>query len=242
MRRLPQSIRKRWQRLGLFLRGIQPGNLDDATLLGLGLPRRATILEIGCNDGYHTRMFLRLFPEARVFCFEPDARARRRFEEKTRDPRVRLFPFAIGASDGLAAFHASGGNPLGDQPHPDLPADWDLSGSLRRPTGHLQANPGVRFDEVVQVEVRTLDRWTEEEGVETIDFIWADVQGAEMDLIRGAQKALRRTRFLYTEYNDHQLYEGQPSLKTISASLPDFRIRIRYPDDVLLENQRWAQD
>lgn len=238
MRRLPQSIRKRWQRLGLFLRGIQPGNLDDATLLGLGLPRRATILEIGCNDGYHTRMFLRLFPEARVYCFEPDARARRRFEEKTRDARVRLFPFAIGAANGTANFHASSGNPLGDQPHPDLPSDWDLSGSLHRPTGHLQANPGVRFDHVQQIEVRTLDRWAAETGVAQIDFIWADVQGAELDLIRGAQQSLLRTRFLYTEYNDHELYEGQPTLRQIQAALPGFRQRIRYPDDVLFENRR----
>jgi FkbM family methyltransferase len=240
MRRLPHSIRKRWQRLGLFLRGIRPGNLDDSTLLGLGLPRTPTILEIGCNDGYHTRMFLRLFPEARVFCFEPDARARIRFEEKTRDARVRLFPFAIGASNGTATFHASGGNPLGDQPHPDLPLDWDLSGSLRRPTGHLQANPGVRFNNTAAVEVRTLDDWAKEQGVETIDFIWADVQGAEMDLIQGARKTLGLTRFLYTEYNDHELYEGQPSLRQISASLPDFRIRIRYPDDVLFENLKLA--
>ena len=98
----------------------------------------------------------------------------------------------------------------------------------------------MRFNNTVAVEVRTLDGWAKEQGLETIDFIWADVQGAEMDLIQGAQKTLSRTRFFYTEYNDHQLYEGQPSLCRISASLPDFRIRIRYPDDVLFQNLKLA--
>ena len=70
-----------------------------------------------------------------------------------------------------------------------------------------------------------------------IDFILADVQGAEGEMIRGGRKALARTRYLFTEYSDDQMYRGQPSLSEILAMLPTFRLLELWPDDVLLENQ-----
>ncbi len=38
------------------------------------------ILDIGCNDGTDAQCFLRLCPEAKLYCFEPDARAAARFK------------------------------------------------------------------------------------------------------------------------------------------------------------------
>ncbi|MEN9248224.1 MAG: hypothetical protein Q6L50_08560 [Gloeomargarita sp. GMQP_bins_120] len=37
------------------------------------------------------------------------------------------------------------------------------------------------------------------------DFIWADVQGAEVDLIQGGLQALANTRYFYTEYANTEL-------------------------------------
>lgn len=117
-----------------------------------------------------------------------------------------------------------------------LPNGWDLSGSLRKPTGHLEALPWCTFDDVITVRTQTLDTWCGNEGVSAIDFIWADMQGAEVDLIRGGRESLARTRFLYMEYSDHELYEGQPSLRTLLSLLPDFKVLHRFSGDVLLAN------
>jgi len=38
-------------------------------------------------------------------------------------------------------------------------ADWDLSSSLRRPTGHLAAHPWCTFDRTTMVQTRSLDSW-----------------------------------------------------------------------------------
>ena len=73
--------------------------------------------------------------------------------------------------------------------------------------------------------------------MEDIDFIWADVQGAEGDMIRGGQRALAKTRFLYTEYCNRELYEGQLSLRQMLGLLPEFEVVRRFPNDVLLENR-----
>ena len=65
-----------------------------------------------------------------------------------------------------------------------------------------------------------------------------DVQGAEQDVIAGAPTILQKTRFLYTEYSNNELYEGQLSLKRLLALLPSFEVEARYPGDVLLRNRR----
>ena len=81
-----------------------------------------------------------------------------------------------------------------------------------------------------------LDTWCDENGIEAIDFIWLDVQGAEMDVIRGGEKVLVKTRYIYTEYSDQELYEGQSPLDQLLNALPAFKIVERYRGDVLLEN------
>ena len=82
-----------------------------------------------------------------------------------------------------------------------------------------------------------LDTWTAENGLEAVDFIWADVQGAEGDLIAGARQTLARTRYFYTEYSNEEWYQGQPSLADIIEMLSGFDIVARYSMDALFANR-----
>ena len=74
--------------------------------------------------------------------------------------------------------------------------------------------------------------------VANADFIWADVQGAERDLVEGAARFLRSTRYFYTEYSNEEWYEGQITLAGLLEKLPDFDLVKRYPMDALLQNKR----
>jgi FkbM family methyltransferase len=190
------------------------------------------LLEIGCNDGTDTLKFLEAMPEATVYCFEPDLRAIARFKTKVNDPRVTLVEAAIGDIDGQATFYPSSGQAPPEQRTPDAAPclfldEWDLSGSLRKPTGHLKYSSWTTFPEEKRhpVRVMTLDTWVQtRRDIACIDFVWADVQGAEDALIRGGQFALSMTRYFYTEFYDKPLYEGQVPLKTIQAMLPNFEL------------------
>jgi len=195
-----------------------------------------TILEVGCNDGSHTIEFLQAFPKSRIFCFEPDRRAIHRFKQNVNDPRVILLPFAIGSVDGTTRFFPSGGNPL-SKPDPKFPLDWDLSGSIHPPLNHLQEVPGVTFSNQEDVPIRRLDSVVRDLGIEKVDLIWADVQGAEADLISGGRQTLKKTRFLYTEYSDKELYAGQVNFHQLCALLPEFKLMHRLPHDVLFKNK-----
>ncbi len=80
---------------------------------------------------------------------------------------------------------------------------------------HLRRAPWCTFDSGSAVLMRSLDSWASEAGVDRVDFIWADVQGAEGDVISRGQHTLARTRYFDTEYSNEELYEGQIDLMSL---------------------------
>jgi FkbM family methyltransferase len=216
---------------------IHPGVINPYYLRELIGPRARVIVEIGANDGSHTLQLLNLFPDAKIFAFEPDPRALARFKANVSDPRVR-FEAAVGANEGEAEFHVSSGLPPAAPPELEVhyPQGWDQSGSLRAPKTHRIVWPWCKFESKITVPVWRLDSWARQHEIDHIDFIWADVQGAEGDLIAGAQATLARTRYLYTEYSNDEWYEGQPTLQQLVDMLPNFVILHRFALDVLFKN------
>ena len=192
-----------------------------------------TILDIGCNDGSTTIRFLETFPSPKIFCSEPDSRAASRFKIKVGNRKeVTFYEYALSDKDGEHTFYMSGG-----QGRKVMPEGWDYSGSIRKPKNHLIVHPWCTFEKTTTVETKRLDTWCQENPIDRIDFMWMDVQGAEIDVIRGGRNALRNTRFLYTEYSNKELYEGQLTLKQLLKELPNFEVVVRYSDDILLRNK-----
>lgn len=199
------------------------------------------ILEIGANDGGHTQWFLEIFENPKIYCFEPDPRAAARFRRNIgARPNVALFELAMSAHEGEITFYQSGGVRDGGQADA-MPEGWDLSGSIRKPKDHLIMEPGVTFDRSINVRTTSLDHWADQHSIGEVDFIWMDVQGAERDVVGGGRRTLARTRFLYTEYAERELYEGQYTFRQLVGALPGFEVVTRYPADVLLRNARFAR-
>jgi 2-O-methyltransferase len=202
--------------------------LDIHTWLQLRFhgPEPKLILELGANHGQDTLRLLQL-PNVTVHAFEPDPR-----NHILPAPNLILNRAAIAAHDGPTAFYLS---TLATSPDQDNP--WTESSSIRRPKTHLLIWPHITFPEHIEVPAITLDTYYTQQHLDVIDFIWADVQGAEGDLIDGGPLALAHTRYLYTECYDNELYEGQITRADILHRLPDWQIIETYPNDLLLENQ-----
>ena len=129
LRRMPRlkALIKEGIRIAERLPRVTAGSIDGEFLLGLLARDDPVILDIGSNDGTHTRWFLDLFPRARVFSFEPDPRARKRYAANVVSDRAVLFDLAISDRDGLIEFYVSSGKQGDDF------KDWDESGSIRKP-------------------------------------------------------------------------------------------------------------
>lgn len=186
--------------------------------------RAKTFLELGAHCGTDTTWLSRI-PGVTMHAFEPDPR-----NEPPPSPNVVLHRAAVADVDGRAELVLSKAG---------WGQVWTHSSSLKRPRNHLTRYP-VTFGEAIEVETVSLDSFSERQGISHVDFIWADIQGAEGEMIRGARELLRRTRYLFTEYSDDELYEGQSTLADILAMLPDYRVVELWSDDVLLENRAFA--
>ncbi|MGD9690551.1 MAG: FkbM family methyltransferase [Phycisphaerales bacterium] len=197
------------------------------------------ILEIGAHYGQDTVELRRLFPGARLWAFEPDPRNVYRLRKHGIDAAATIVEAAIGDREGTMEMLLSSGTPPKGDPmyRPNQPKEWSYSSSLKRPVKHLEHVPWVKFDQRARVAVTTLDAFAAREGLTAIDFIWADVQGAEDQMIAGGQRALAITSYLYTEYADEEIYEGQIGLGEIVRRLPGrWQVIEDYGDDALLRN------
>lgn len=203
-----------------------------------------TIIEVGCHMGEDTLEMFRLFPHAKIIAFEPDPRSVAQLHARGFSKIATLVEAAVGAEDGSATFRLSSGSP----PKNDSAFDpkyrnhpWTASSSLKAPKEHLKQFPWVKFDLTAKVKVMRLDTYFEQAKLDRVDFMWADVQGAEDLLIAGGQQTLARTRYFYTEFYDQELYEGQIDLRTIQSRLPGkWSLLARWDNDVLFKNEAMA--
>src|SRR5262249_27963232 len=117
---------------------LEPGAIKISELNILIGRRDPLILEVGANNGHTTEQFLQEMPNSKIFCFEPDPRAIRKFRKRISNPNVTLFECAVGNQNGIINFNqSSGGEEAGG---------WDQSGSIHQPKRHLETWPWVKFE------------------------------------------------------------------------------------------------
>lgn len=186
------------------------------------------VLDIGCYNGKDSAELSEVLG-CEVHCFEPDPLSQDLFETiHAGNKNLILYKCAVSNVDGEIDFHQSN--------HPQ-------SNSIHEPKVHVDVFPGVKFDEVIKVQSIKLDtwlrnfqlfdagrKWTQSSTHDVIiDFIWADINGAELDLLRGGWHALEKTRYLYIEAAAKELYKGQQHAERIQQILAgDFQLIGRY--------------
>ena len=196
------------------------------------------IFEIGCADGVDTLEFLSVFENnLTMYCFEPDDRNANVFVNGGHRPiapnltqginqsNVIFEKKAIGNVNGFVEFNQS---------------STIYSSSLKKPTDNLfKTWNDIKFDNILNVESIALDKYVSDNNIGIIDFIWADVQGAEdLMIIGGLESFKNKVRFLYTKYSNKEYYEGQPNLNRILSLLGDnWEMLNDYCSDILLKNK-----
>lgn len=183
------------------------------------------IFEVGCYDGKDSRELAKALNRDSAFnLFEADQRSIDiLLKSNTPDLHLNLIPFALGNVNGPVDFYLSDSE---TRRHSHNPDSWSASSSLRKPKTHLDLFKDVQFNESIKVQCIKLDTWyaTKQEKL-IVDFIWVDINGAEEDFILGGLHTLNAyTRYLYIEFSDKELYEGQISKDKILALLPNFEL------------------
>lgn len=89
------------------------------------------------------------------------------------------------------------------------------SSSILKPKVHLTHHPNVKFDGMEEVEVDLLDNFDTKE----YNFLNMDVQGYELEVLKGAIETLKHVDYVYCEVNRDEVYEGNAYVEEIDEFL-----------------------
>jgi FkbM family methyltransferase len=163
------------------------------------------IVDIGSAHGYEAINFARVLPKVIVHGFEPTLEHYQFCLENAKNhgldiiQRTKFYNIALNDKDGMISFY-----PL------------DLAQSKGNNTGMASKfkliNPSVFPHELsIQKEVMTpaakLDTWAKIHGI-VPDLIWMDAQGAELDILKGAEETLKSVFVIMTEAALKPYYHG----------------------------------
>jgi FkbM family methyltransferase len=195
---------KRWKR-GLF--DISDPMSDLQRLAAIRPPQ--AILDIGAHHGQTALGLRNHFPQTLIHSFEPFPESFAKLQQATSQfNNFVAHPFALGAECETAQFYSN----RNSQTNSLLPVD-----TAAISMGRATENVGT-----IDVQVRTLDSMIPEHFSGLRLFIKADVQGAELKLIEGAQKTLaQQTDVFFTEVSLSPLYQDQGDLFSIHRALTD---------------------
>jgi FkbM family methyltransferase len=147
---------------------------DGAMLLAL-VDDGMTFFDVGANLGWYGLHVAKLFPNCQVFAFEPVPRTFSFLERNVAHnaaANMRFFPFGLFSENDERAFSV----------------DPFSSGAAS-----AAAMTGVTGEQQ-QCAVRKMDDVVAELGIEKLDYIKADVEGAELFVFQGGIKTITRSK------------------------------------------------
>jgi FkbM family methyltransferase len=204
---LPTASYRRALRMYLVAAGVE----HEAVLRGIDC---RTIVDIGANRAQFALVARRCFSHARIISFEPLPAAATTFRAVfAGDDRVTLHEAAIGPTPGDATLHISGRD--------------DSSSLLPITATQVALFPGTAEVATATVRVATLREFVSAEDIQPPAFLKLDVQGYELEALRGCEDLLDRFACVYAECSFVELYAGQALADEVIAWLRERGFRLR---------------
>lgn len=156
----------------------------------------SVIYDVGANIGGWTRSIRSVFPRARV----------EEFEANPKHARPGLHRVLLGESERVVPFYTS-------------TVDKDDTGAsiYREATRHFQGDSC----RVLECPMVPLDTYRAKANLPAPDFVKLDVQGAELDVLRGATECLKTTSYLLLEVSLHRWNAGAPMIEEVIRFLDE---------------------
>ena len=141
-----------------------------------------------------------------IILFEPLSECFDILQRKIFDLNANIegYQVALGSSPGTAEMYIS---------------DNEMqSSSILKPKIHLTHHPHVKFNGIEEVEVDVLDNF----DTKDYNFLNMDVQGYELEVLKGGTGTLKHVDYVYCEVNRDELYEGNAYIQDIDDFLSKY--------------------
>jgi len=220
-------VKKAFNHFGIDI--VKKSKSPSYSFLGLKQLPIKTIIDIGANNGQFASEVSKAFPQAAIYCFEPQPKPFAELNlwaEKQSNRKIKTYNLALGETEGFADFIEH--------------TDHSPSSSFLTTTEVYEGYyPVTKGQKQIQVKVTTLDKCFKDstDSLEQDILLKLDVQGYEDRVIRGGIEIFGKSKACLLEVNLDGLYKDQATFKDISFMLYD--LGYKYGGNL---NQAYAED
>lgn len=211
--RMPGINLKMIIRPNMYLSNAYAGRifeLETIRFMNRNVKKSMVVLDIGANVGYFTLLLSRLVGlQGRVIAFEPGQYAYGMLRENivvNGLTNVLTYQLAVSDTSGQVTLFEG-------------PEGFDVYNSLAE-----VKHPAAQGTHFLKREVRAvqIDDILPETGLEQIDFVKIDVEGTELDVIKGMRKTFKLNRRMTILFEYSELVQSEFSRQDIVEELEQF--------------------
>ena len=172
-----------------------------------------TIIDIGANKGQFSLIAKNFFPNANIFAFEPLTRPYEKFIKIfNKIENVKIYKYAIGTFD--------------DEVMMNISKREDSSSILE--IGPLQKKIFQGTDKVNEekIYVSPIDKMLEINKIHNPSLLKIDVQGYELEVLKGCKNILDKIDHIYCECSFIELYKNQAIYSQVCEWLYDYNFSV----------------
>jgi FkbM family methyltransferase len=194
--------------------GLALGHIDTLELVELASHEGIRVIyDIGANIGTWSLLAKSVIPSALIHAFEPLLKHQTEFLHNFEGIEdVTLHSIAVGSSNAIEALHIT---------------DFSDASSLLQPGEASRSHFGVHEVTQIPVQVFRLDDYRRDTQIPPPDLIKLDIQGYELEALKGGPECLVSTKAVITEVSFTDYYEGQCLFHNIVTYLAEFGLFIR---------------
>ena len=165
------------------------------------------VLDVGANEGRFIKTSLALMPGVPVYAFEPNSNSIQVIRNQEWGvEKVTVFPVALGSHKETRSLNVSKFSPA--------------SSFLKNSDQLINEFPDTVTETTIVVDVERLDTLIQRSGAKELNFLLKiDVQGFELEVLKGATDLFDQILVIVCEVNIALLYEQQCALESVLAFL-----------------------
>lgn len=169
-----------------------------------------TVFDIGSLNGIESVKFTEKLESANVYTFEPNEESYNNVLISTEDnQRITVSKLAVsdfnGKSDFYITYDNMGGSSL-------------LEPMLLNKTGWNNVK--------TEADVVRLDDWCSDNKIESIDLMWMDTQGSELNIFKGMGDILNTVKGIYVESSNIPYYHGAANKNDVINYLSQYGLEL----------------
>lgn len=165
------------------------------------------VVHIGGNVGEEFSVYMELGIREQLW-FEPNPKMYAILKYNLiSNPDAKAFPLCLGEENKRIILHESNNS--------------GQSSSVLELGTHKEVHPDVHYIGDIEVEMIRFDEF-KNEGIDRYDFLNVDVQGYELNVLKGMGETLHKFKWAYLEVNKAELYIGCPLIEDLDAHLDKY--------------------